>query len=134
DYKSGADNKSEKKWVGKRPDEPQLPLYALIDAKNTVGISFAQLAGKKVCFTGISRGELAIKGIKAADAWEQKLHDWRIIIDKLAADFCAGEASVYPKHPINTCKYCAFTPLCRKHELNTASLDDEFDGDSHYAD
>jgi ATP-dependent helicase/nuclease subunit B len=118
DYKSGMNN-SVNKWYGDQPDEPQLPLYALIDPENTTGISFAQLAAGNIRFKGISRTPLNIDGIETeAESWPGQLVKWRAIIEKLAADFIAGEARVNPKRPSDTCKNCALTPLCRIHEIS----------------
>jgi len=125
DYKSGRNN-SDKKWFGDRPDEPQLPLYALINPAQTVGISFVQLAAGDARFKGISNGELSIKGIKnEAEVWAYHLQVWRATINNLVTDFCAGEAIVNPKRPSETCKHCAITPLCRIYELDDPDNDDE---------
>ena len=125
DYKSGKTN-STNKWFGDRPDEPQLPLYALIDSANTAGITFAQLASGSLGFKGISDSPLEIKGIDAEiHTWDEKLQKWHTTFEKLMHDFCHGEASVNPKRPSDTCKHCAITPLCRIHEISDPTCEDE---------
>ncbi len=129
DYKTGVNN-SPKKWFGDRPDEPQLPLYALIDPQNTAAISFAQLAAGNIRFKGISREQLNINGIdEETNTWQEKLIQWRNTLERLAADFVSGDARTNPKHPAITCKNCAITPLCRIHETIDPSCEEDIKED-----
>ena len=57
DYKTRAPSKN--KWLGHRPEEPQLPLYALLD-QAIEGIAFGCLAGRRpreVCCHGRGSGD-----------------------------------------------------------------------------
>jgi ATP-dependent helicase/nuclease subunit B len=123
DYKTGKQNEIGS-WFGDRPEEPQLPLYALLDPLNTSGITFAQVHTGEHCFKGVSDDVVDIKGvrqvteIKQSDtkSWNEQLEQWRQTLTKLSTDFYEGEAKVDPKDPPQTCQYCALKPLCRVHE------------------
>jgi probable DNA repair protein len=118
DYKSGDTNLNN--WEGDRPDQPQLPLYALTSELNLGAVLFAQ----------IKRGDLAFKGFSHVDGivpevappemgWQPQLDEWRLVLERLAADFRGGYAAVDPKLPKDTCRFCGLTALCRVTERNT---------------
>ncbi len=123
DYKTGKNNEINS-WFSERPEEPQLPLYALIDKENTAGIAFAQITPGESCFKGVSHNALTIKGIKLVNeikkttalSWAEQLDQWNIILGKLSDDFYSGDARVDPKDPTQTCTWCAMKPLCRINE------------------
>lgn len=139
DYKSG--DVSPKDWALPRPNEPQLPLYAVFgNVENVRGALFARIrAGKKMGFTGAvedarsqllpsegARSELVKHPYTTAmrDAWQDALL-------KLADDFLRGEALVDPKHGAETCRYCPLPGLCRVAETRSIAKDgDEADDDN----
>lgn len=114
DYKTG--NSDTNKWFGDRPEEPQLPLYALMDPKQTVGIAFAQVATGNSSFKGISQSTLDIQGIKPAYNWQEQIEQWQATLSRLSDDFYHGVANVDPKESPQTCQWCALKPLCRINE------------------
>ena len=111
-------------WFGERPEEPQLPLYALLDPQNTVGITFAQVFTGEHRFKGISQYSLEIEGIKPISkiksihplSWEAQLNEWRTLFIQLSNDFYHGIATVDPKEAVQTCMWCALKPFCRINE------------------
>ena len=119
DYKSGQSDI--KAWAGERPDEPQVPLYSILQGERLKAAVLAQLHVKEVAAKGI--GEEAdlfadlITPDRFADKsqadWPALLDFWRTTLERLAQDFIAGEAQVDPKHPITTCRYCELHSLCR---------------------
>lgn len=123
DYKTGKYNEINN-WFGDRPEEPQLPLYALLDPDNTIGVTFAQLSPGENCFKGISQYSLDTKGIKllsevkkaTALSWIEQLKQWYAIFSQLSDDFCQGIAKVDPKEPSQTCSKCSLKPFCRIYE------------------
>ena len=123
DYKTGKNNHV-RSWFSDRPEEPQLPVYSLLDIENTVGITFAQIASGEHCFKGISRYALEIKGIKLVSevekttvlSWDEQLTQWKTVLHKLSDDFYQGVAKVDPKDPPQTCEWCALKPFCRINE------------------
>ncbi|TAK78788.1 MAG: hypothetical protein EPO11_00895, partial [Gammaproteobacteria bacterium] len=133
DYKTGKNNEISS-WLGERPEEPQLPLYSLLDPHNTVGITFAQIAPGEHGFKGISRYSLDIAGIKlvseikkiTALSWEEQLTQWKTILTQLSNDFCQGIAKVDPKDMVKTCLWCTLKPLCRINEEIMYDADNSF--------
>lgn len=115
DYKSGKNN-STYSWMGTRPDEPQLPLYALIHPAETSGIAFAQIATGALEFKGITQSNITINGCKQIDHWAQQINDWQMVLTSLSNDFSRGHAAVDPKEPPATCQWCHYKPFCRINE------------------
>ncbi len=123
DYKTGKNN-DVSAWFGDRPEEPQLPLYALLDKNNHVGLTFAQITTGDYLFKGVSHADIAIAGIKSlsrvklttALSWAEQLEAWETVMLRLSDEFYHGEAAVDPKHATQTCTYCALQPLCRINE------------------
>lgn len=123
DYKTGKHNDINA-WFTERPDDPQLPLYALLDKENSIGITYAQIAPGENYFKGVSRNELDIKGIKPVTdikklniaSWEEQLDQWYQILVRLSDDFSSGIAKIDPKDEDQTCLWCDLKPLCRINE------------------
>lgn len=126
DYKTSKNNDINA-WFSERPEEPQLPLYSLLDRENNAAITFAEIKSGEHCFKGISHYDLDIKGIKpiaqikkaTAESWSQQLTQWDSILKKLSNDFYQGEASVDPKDADQTCLWCSLKPFCRVNEEST---------------
>jgi ATP-dependent helicase/nuclease subunit B len=126
DYKTGSNNKIDQ-WLSDRPEEPQLPLYALIDPVNTTGITFAQLAYGEQGFKGLSHYSLDLKGIintqecKKAEqrTWNEQMSQWQHTLNQLSDDYTTGIAKVDPKDPSETCEWCTLKPLCRIKQDNS---------------
>jgi len=140
DYKTGEPSTSG--WFGERPDEPQLPLYALteIDAGHEVAaVSFAQVRPGDVAFKGISQSADQLPGVAAVEKhrqgrqyanWSALVDDWRQVLQSLAAEFVAGDARVDPKNN-SSCQFCELEGVCRIQELESRlgrlSFEDEAD-------
>ncbi len=124
-------------WQGERPDEPQLPLYAVDAGAEVSGVSFVQLRAREVTFKGLTRDEKVLPDVgtlaasktlsaQAAD-WPALLASWRKVLEQLARDYLGGHAEVAPKLYPKTCEYCDLSALCRVRELmdRGASIDAE---------
>ena len=119
DYKSGDPNISS--WFGDRPDEPQLPLYAVTLEKPISVIAFAQIQPEKLAFKGIGKEANILPNVKAASAaWDIQLTLWRRILENLAQDFRQGKATVDPKES-KSCRYCSLQSLCRIQIIHATS-------------
>jgi ATP-dependent helicase/nuclease subunit B len=135
DYKSG--EVSVRDWEGERPDEPQLPLYAIFgNVENVCGVLFARIRADQTGFEGCVGDEAVLKGagLKAKftkDAFDAGLKsEWENALVNPAQDFLHGDARVDPKEQRKTCRTCEFPGLCRVAELNAAlGEDDEGNGD-----
>ena len=111
DYKTSKELKTTG-WDGERPDEPQLPLYAIKSEYRVSKIFYAQLVS----------GKLRWLPREGADA-EERGSEWRRVLEKLAADFLEGHAAVDPKDGKKTCANCKLGPLCRVGELRGVELE-----------
>jgi ATP-dependent helicase/nuclease subunit B len=131
DYKTG--NVDTRDWLSDRPDEPQLPLYAVVsDAERLGGVAFAQLkVGKEMGWKGFAARDgvlLNPKKLKAG-SFAGQVEDWREVLINLAAQFAAGNASVQPKSYPKTCNYCGQRLLCRVVGTSLEETEEE-SGDS----
>ncbi len=135
DYKTGEPKIT--RWQGQRPEEPQLPLYALCmdqiiptspHNEMVKAISFAQINAKAVKFLGL--GQLhentpAIEGIVPPDSlrnsqmpkdWAELVRYWAENLQQLAREFSDGFATV-DFRDANALRYAeAYTPLNRHLE------------------
>jgi probable DNA repair protein len=129
DYKTG--RVDPKKWFGERPEDPQLPLYAVSAEEIPYGVVFAVIRNDECVFRGVVQGEGVFPGLPpkrrsdnaylhdAGEQMEQTVEDWRQILQDLMADFLAGKADIDPKDGPSTCKksWCELHALCRINEL-----------------
>jgi len=128
DYKTG--KVSPKDWEGPRPNEPQLPLYALFGGvENIHGALFARIrVGDEMGFAGavedLNRQLLPhakTRGALGKVVYSEPLRDeWEAALLALAEDFLRGEATVDPKDEKEICKYCPMPALCRVAESRDA--------------
>jgi probable DNA repair protein len=131
DYKTGKANVGG--WLGARPDDPQLPLYAVTRDENAgddvAAVAFARVKAGEMEFKGIAReaglipdvGTLAEQRAAAAKrygSWDDLLSSWRRELEALGREFASGEARVDPKdkRSLATCRHCEVKPLCRIYE------------------
>ena len=129
DYKTGRCNP--KDWFGERPDEPQLPVYALamddLGAGQVAGLAFGVLRPGELGYRGLGDGdEVApgvssvassrLQGAREAPDWEAHKSLWRQRLTRLAQAYLEGDARVDPKIPGTTCRYCGLQLLCLVHE------------------
>ncbi len=115
DYKTGG-NPTTAKWKSPRPDEPQIPLYAVSAKEEIVAVAFARIGAGEAKFNGHSRDEKLLPNVRKHDNWKRLLADWRAEAEALATGFAAGEARVDPKKELQTCRYCDLQTLCRVYE------------------
>jgi probable DNA repair protein len=134
DYKTGLVKAGA--WVGARPEEPQLPLYALFGGiDNVSGVAFAQIRAEETKLIARAADPAAMVSEKLGAVSEQNRFDdeirdgWQQALDGLAAQFVRGEASVNPRDGAKTCKYCPLTGLCRVHA--SPSLLEQDDAHEH---
>lgn len=129
DYKTGT--VSLRDWEPPRPDQPQLPVYALAAHTDPVaGIAYAQLRTRDcriVDFPSRCTGRGA--GDDAAEQWRQRTGEWATELANLADEFAAGWALADPKRGAATCRYCDLQPLCRIDEMPGGRDDSAETGD-----
>jgi RecB family exonuclease len=115
DYKTGS-MVSPKAWDPPRPDEPQLPLYALSAREDIAAVVFARLRPGGMKYIGFSRAGETLPNVKQARDWNGLFALWRKEIEALGAAFAAGDARVDPKNDLATCRLCQLQTLCRVYE------------------
>lgn len=137
DYKTGRVERNA--CTGERPDQPQLPAYALLRTETSdqplAGVAFAGLHPQHIGFTVVaslpsifdSNSTMSDRptGVKTP---EEMLADWKNTLSQLAGRFRSGDATVDPKKGEATCKFCDLGMLCRIRETKvyaSASIDDE---------
>jgi ATP-dependent helicase/nuclease subunit B len=115
DYKSTAPGK--RVWMGDRPDNLQLPLYATSLPETPSALVFAQLKRGDHKFDGLAAKEGLIPGVKPPpDGWENQLQQWRGTITKIWNEFQSGRADVDPKDGGKPCRQCHLHSLCRIYD------------------
>jgi RecB family exonuclease len=124
DYKTG-NRVTPSDWQGPRPDDPQLPLYAVSAGEDVSALAYAKLRAGEMGFFGFSANEGRIPGVKPARSWPDLVAGWKKDLEALAAGFAAGDARVDPKRALQTCRHCDLQPLCRVHERLSALADEE---------
>jgi hypothetical protein len=125
---------SPKSWEGERPDEPQLPAYALaVQTEQPVAaLLFAQLRPGELAFKGRASQDGIAPGTRTGrndPPWRERLDQWQTTLTGLAEAFRRGDARVDPKEFPGTCEYCNLAALCRVHEQGIAPRGAEEGGD-----
>ncbi|MGH8751868.1 MAG: PD-(D/E)XK nuclease family protein, partial [Burkholderiales bacterium] len=125
DYKTGK-KLSIHDWFELRPDEPQLPLYAVSAGDDDVAaVAFVQLHAQNVQFKGLAREKNLLPDVatlaETKDApqqsWLKLFENWRTMLESLAREYLDGRADVAPKKYPETCKYCDQGTFCRVKEI-----------------
>lgn len=140
DYKTGT--ASVAGWLGPRPEEPQLPLYALASGEDIAAVVFARVKAGENEFKGLARAENLVPGATLVTKsrvrlarhyadWAQLREGWQRELDALGRAFAAGEAVRDPKRGEETCAGCDQALLCRVAENPPAAGEaGEEDGDA----
>lgn len=129
DYKTGRCDP--KDWFGERPDEPQLPVYAVaiddVGNATVAGLAFGVLRPGELGYRGLGGiADLApgvdaiasskLHGVRDAPNWDAHKALWRSRLAGLAQAHLQGDARVDPKTRGVTCRHCGLQPLCRINE------------------
>lgn len=139
DYKTGKTSVSG--WLGERPDDPQLPLYAVNAKERIAAVVFAKVRVGEMKFEGLSEAEQAVPGAatlaksrvklaKRYGSWSELQSGWKNEIESLGREFCAGDARVDPKWLARTCERCDLQPLCRVRERLAVLSSGDNDGEN----
>lgn len=129
DYKTGEVKPAH--WFGERPEDPQLPLYAVSAGEVPVAVVFAIVREAGHGYKGVVLREGLLPGlppkktshssqlVEAGENMAQTVTVWRQVLQQLMCEFLDGEANIDPKSGTATCanSYCEMHALCRVHEL-----------------
>jgi probable DNA repair protein len=128
DYKSGASG-DPKEWEGERPDDAQLPLYALqYQPEELKGLLFAKVrVGKEMKWTGVQAeaGILPKASARNTRDLAALVEEWSGTLTVLAEDFANGRAEVKPKSYAVNCARCGQRLLCRLDPAALLAAEDE---------
>jgi len=124
DYKTGAC--AVRDWLGPRPEEPQLPMYAL-GARAVDAIAFAQVRAGDMEFKGLAKDGGILPGVEPVEkdrnakkagiaTWNTLLASLRRELDAIGTGYMAGDARVDPKRGKQTCANCDHRIACRVAE------------------
>jgi ATP-dependent helicase/nuclease subunit B len=128
DYKTGGGNVTSRRWAPPRPDEPQLPLYAVSASEEVTAVAFAKVRPGEMRFVGLSRDEKALpKVAREKEGWQPLLRNWKDEAESLGGSFARGNAEVSPKRDLLTCRYCGLETLCRVYEKINVLAEEEFE-------
>jgi len=121
DYKTGVCRTSD--WMGKRPEEPQIPMYALGRGEDIAAVAFAVVKTGDSRFRGVSRVPKLLPNVLTIDKdrtgkrlyanWDALLASWRVELDATGRGFAEGDARVDPKRGRKTCENCRQQMFCR---------------------
>ena len=121
DYKTGACRTSD--WMGERPEEPQVPMYASSLDEGVAVVAFAVVKSGDSKFRGISRVAEPIPNVCTIDKdragkklyqnWDHLVGGWRVALDAIGRGFAEGDARVDPKRGPATCENCDQQMFCR---------------------
>lgn len=114
DYKSNAPSPAA--WDGERPDEPQVPLYAVAAKQPVAALVFAQLKRAEPKFRGVAEEAGILPKVKPGEgAMAERVTEWRRVLENLAVEHRGGWAAVAPKST-QSCAHCHLPALCRVNE------------------
>lgn len=114
DYKTGAVNVD---WRGERPDNPQLPIYALLRPSALVAVAYGRVNAAECDFIAETDRSAVFKprgqksSLEGMASLATLIPVWAARIESLATDFAAGWAAVAPT--VKACKKCSLHGLCR---------------------
>ncbi|HLW24956.1 MAG TPA: PD-(D/E)XK nuclease family protein [Steroidobacteraceae bacterium] len=114
DYKTGA---AVVDWRGERPDNPQLPIYALTLRRPLAAVAYGRINAVGCEFIAETDRPGLFKPGKRASSLEGRAHLdeliplWEARIGRLAHELEAGRAVLDPTR--GACTFCKFQALCR---------------------
>ena len=137
DYKTGKDMPGV--WGKDRPEQPQLPLYAVLEAGDVGAIAFGKARTDGVGYVGVGNAASAFDGVTAVEEskalagegdWRSLVERWRGRLQSLADEFLDGRADVDPTNGALTCRYCDLGGLCRVGEVSARRFGGAADDDA----
>jgi len=121
DYKTGS-RSSIGDWLGERPREPQLPLYAVAEAQaghEPAAVGFARVRSGELGFEGVAAEQVDMTGVQLwrgredePDDWHDLVSLWQKRLQALACEIVEGRNEVAPRDE-KACDYCDLRAVCR---------------------
>jgi RecB family exonuclease len=113
DYKTGAASRD---WHDERPENPQLPLYALLHRRSLIAVAYGKINAADCTFVaeaergGVFPGKRATR-MEGLGSLAELISRWSERIERLAHEFREGRALVEPLP--TACRSCHLHGLCR---------------------
>src|SRR6185503_14858146 len=85
DYKTGMPNP--RHWQGPRPDDPQLPLYAVSAPEELAAVTFAKLKTGEMRFMGWAVAEQLLPKVEIYRDWKKLIAEWKHDAETLGEAF-----------------------------------------------
>jgi len=121
DYKTGGKSGATG-WLSERLPEPQLPLYAVVEADAghvPAAVCFAYVRSGELGFAGLAAEDVGMAGVRPwrgqadiAEDWPGLINWWRQQLQALMAEISAGHCAVAPRDE-KACDYCELRAVCR---------------------
>ena len=113
DYKTGAASAD---WRGDRPDNPQLPIYALLQPDALIAVAYAKVNAAESRFvTESERARIFPRSqrtkLEGMASFADLVAVWSRRVARIAGEFAAGHAEVAPT--VKACQSCHLQGLCR---------------------
>ena len=115
DYKTGNVSPD---WRGDRPDNPQLPVYALLRPESLVAVAYGMVNAGECGFVAEHSRPAVFKPSRRKPSSMEGMPDfpslialWSERLEVIAAEFATGHAAVAPT--VRACTSCNLQPLCR---------------------
>ncbi|MEZ5528964.1 MAG: PD-(D/E)XK nuclease family protein [Porticoccaceae bacterium] len=131
DYKTGSASIS--RWLGERPEDPQMPLYLLTREQPTAAIAFAQISAGEQKFQGFAESAHLLPGVKTPqgkkgepESWEALCEHWQQALRALGEEFKQGYAPVVFFSPTARRYQAELEPLNRAAELIAENDSEEY--------
>ena len=125
DYKTG--DVSANSLFGERPEEPQLPMYALATSDSSV-VAFAELRVGRCRLNGWAKRPQSVRTIRLrlppedGGDWQRMKATWRRRLIALTDEFATGVVDVDPRDA-KACQECDLHALCRIREIERIAGD-----------
>ena len=130
DYKTGKTSVND--WFDERPEDPQLPLYAVSSVADIGGLAFARIKHGEMAYIGLTKEADVLPKTKAYtdsryarefETWDALFSNWKDVLSSLAVAFREGDAKVNPKNA-GACRYCDLHAFCRIYEKQLVFKDE----------
>jgi ATP-dependent helicase/nuclease subunit B len=113
DYKTGAASAD---WRGDRPENPQLPIYALLQPDALIAVAYAKVNAAESRFvTESERARIFPRSqrtkLEGMASFADLVQVWSRRLTRIAGEFAAGHAEVAPT--VKACLSCHLQGLCR---------------------
>lgn len=113
DYKTGW---ARPDWRGERPDNPQLPMYALMHRQNLIAVAYGRVNAAECRFVAESARagifpKTGTTRLEGSSSFAQLVAEWERRVERIAREFASGSAEVAPTE--TACRYCRLQGLCR---------------------